>query len=174
MFRALFGGKPGAAAPPPAPVLSEPIRLTDGRLIFEVGANIRKDVEKRLRPPISYPVPGWQTWTVAGPHDETWILSAFFRDQMLVAMEHYVAKTNRLPKYAPKISGGFRLIPDEISLGGKTTNLPAHFVPGAAAIGTVNSVVFQQLFAARWSTGVALVAGNDGRIERIALYANLG
>jgi hypothetical protein len=172
MFRGLFG-KAGGAAPAPTPVLSEPIRLSDGRLTFEVGTTTRRDLERRMRPPISYPVPGWQTWTVAGPKDETWILSAFYRDGILVAVEHYVAKTNRLPSYAPKITGGFRFVPDEISLGGKITGLPAHFVAGASGGGTVTSVVFQQLFAARWSTGIALVSGNDARIERLALYANL-
>jgi len=154
--------------------LAEPIRLTNGSLTFEVGTTTRRVLERLVKPPITYPGPGWQTWTVSGGGHETWILSAFYRNDVLAAVEHYLPKTDRLPKYAPKIAGGFRLVPGEISLGGKMGGLPAHFVTGTPGLGTVGAVVFQHLYSARWAAGVALVSGNDARIERLALYASFG
>jgi hypothetical protein len=32
--------------------------------------------------------------------------------------------------------------------------------------------VYQHAYQARWKHGIAIISGNDGRIERIALYAN--
>ena len=154
--------------------LGEPIRLTNGRLTFDVGKTTRRTLERLVKPPIAYPGPGWQTWAVTGTRTETWILSAFYRDDVLVALEHYLPKTDRLPKYAPHIAGGFRLVPGEISLGGTMRGLPAYFASGNPATGSVGSLVFQQMFSARWAAGIALVSGNDARIERLALYANVG
>ncbi len=154
--------------------MGEPIRLTNGRLTFEVGHTKRRTLERLVKPPITYPGAGWQTWAVTGTRTETWILSAFYRDDVLLAVEHYVAKTDRLPHYAPRIAGGFRFVPGEISLGGTLRGLPAGFVSGNAAAGSVGSLVFQQLFSARWAAGIALVSGNDARIERLALYAHVG
>ena len=151
--------------------LGEPIRLTNGRLTFEVGKSMRRTLERLVKPPIAYPGPGWQTWAVAGTRTETWILSAFYRNDVLVALEHYLPKTDRLPAYAPRIAGGFRFVPGEISLGGTLRALPAFFVSDTPAAGTVGSLVFAQLYSARWTAGVALVSGNDARIERLALYA---
>lgn len=153
--------------------LGEPIRLTNGRLTFEVGTTTRRTLERLVKPPITYPGPGWQTWTVAGSRTEIWILSAFYRNDLLVAVEHYLPKTDRLPKYAPRITGGFRFVPGEISLGGRMMGLPGYFAPAAPGGGTVGAVVFQQLFSARWAAGIALISGNDARIERLALYAQM-
>jgi len=32
--------------------------------------------------------------------------------------------------------------------------------------------VYQHAYQARWQHGIAIISGNDGRIERMALYAN--
>ncbi len=33
-------------------------------------------------------------------------------------------------------------------------------------------MVYTHAFQARWTHGIAIISGNDGRVERMALYAN--
>jgi hypothetical protein len=181
MFDALFGKKTGknAAARPafkgPIYLASKPgTTATAGSsagLAFRVGVTARREIEQRIGPAIGYPAPGWQTWTLSGLRHEEWILSAFYRAGILIAVEHYLAKTDQLPKYAPRIKGIFRFVPDDVGLGSRIDALPDYYASAEGLTGGVRSVVYQQVFAARWTGGVALASGNDGRIERLALYA---
>lgn len=183
MFQALFGKKAGKdAARPAAPVLAEPICLvskagttatagSSAGLTFRVGRTERREIEQRIGPAIGYPAPGWQTWTLSGLRREDWILSAFYRGNVLIAVEHYLAKTDQLPKYAPRIKGVFRFVPDDVGLGTRIDALPDYYVSAAGLSGGVRAVVYQDVFAARWTGGVAIASGNDGKIERLALYA---
>ncbi len=131
--------------------LSEPLRLVHGTTVFAVGETKRRDCEIKLGPGVAYPAAGWHTWTVTAIAGDTWLLSAFFRTGTLIAVEYYVAKTGSVPKYAPRARG-------------------TAFAASNARAGSVGSVVYQQAFEARWDGGVALISGNDGRVERIALY----
>jgi hypothetical protein len=151
-------------------LLAEPLRLVGGGTRCAVGETKQRDLEIKLGPGVSYPAPGWQTWAVNGPPGETWLLSTFFSKGALIAVEYYVAKTDKAPKYAPRTRAAFMLAPDSIRLGQSVRTLPAHFVAAAGRAGGVNSIVYQHAFDARWATGVALISGNDERIERIALY----
>ncbi len=169
MLRALVS-RLGGARRARVPLLGEPRRLVSGTTILAVGETTRRDIEIRLGPGVAYPAPGWHTWTVTGPKDETWLLSAFFRDRSLIAVEFYIGKTGNVPRYAPRARGVFRVQPDELELGQRTRSLPSAYVSTNGRAGSVGSIVYQDAFEARWASGVALVSGNDGRVERIALY----
>ena len=173
MFNALFGGKGPKQPDAPLVTLSEPPVLAGGTTIFAVGATKRRDIEHKIGVAAVYPAPGWQTWTTAGLKGEVWILSAFYRQETLVGVEYYVGKTGNVPKYAPRIKAMFRLLPVDVGLGGRIDALPASFRSSNGRAGGVGSIVYQHAFEARWTAGVALLSGNDGRIERIALYADL-
>jgi hypothetical protein len=150
--------------------LSEPLRLVHGTTVFAVGETKRRDCEIKLGPGVAYPAAGWHTWTVTAIAGDTWLLSAFFRTGTLIAVEYYVAKTGSVPKYAPRARGTFVLQPGDVGLGNTTRTLGPAFAASNARAGSVGSVVYQQAFEARWDGGVALISGNDGRVERIALY----
>jgi hypothetical protein len=149
---------------------SEPFRLVHGTTVFAVGETKRRDCEIKLGPGVAYPAPGWHTWTVIAAKGETWLLSAFFSNGTLIAVEYYVAKTGSVPKYAPRARGAFAVQPGNIGLGNSTRALGPAYVASSGKAGGVGSIVYQQAFEARWDAGVALISGNDGRIERIALY----
>ena len=164
-----FGKK---SVQPAAPVLSEPMSLRSDTLTFAVGVTQRREIERSIGPAITYPAAGWQTWTVAGLRGETWILSAFYRANVLIGVEHYLAKTENLPRYAPRIKGLFKLMPVGLGLGSPSTNLPRGFAANGGRLAGVRTVVYGEGFEARWLGGVALVGANDGRIERLAVYGS--
>jgi hypothetical protein len=171
MFGALFKKK-AAPEPPPAPVSTEPFTLKCGSLVFLVGFTTRRAIERRMGPAVEYPAPGWKTWAAAGPRGEVWILSAIYRGQVLIGIEHYLAKTENLPRFTPPANGIFTLMPGEIGIGSRVAALGERFVSAGGKEGGPRSIVYQHAYQARWPHGVAIISGNDGRVERIALYAN--
>ena len=172
MFGGLFKKKP-APAPPPPPVSTEPITLTSDQLTFLVGFTTRRAIERRMGPAIEYPAPGWKTWAAAGLRGECWILSAIYRGQVLIGIEHYLAKTENLPRHTPPANGIFKMQPGNIGIGSPIERLPKdRFTSAGGKDGSVRSIVYQHAFQARWPHGVAIISGNNGRVERIALYAN--
>ncbi len=169
MFKKKGGSAPAPlAAPPP----NRPLRLTCGSLEFVVGFTTRRAIESRLGPAVEYPAPGWRTWAAAGNRGDCWILSAIYRGQVLIGIEHYVAKTDQLPRDTPPANGLYTLMPGNIQLGGNIKRLPEQFRSLGGKEGSPRSIVFQHAYEARWPHGIGFVCGNDNRIERIALYAN--
>jgi hypothetical protein len=171
----MFGGlfkKKAEAEPPPAPVSTEPLTLVSDSLTFLVGFTTRRAIERRMGPAVEYPAPGWKTWAAAGLRGEVWILSAIYRGQVLIGIEHYVAKTENLPRFTPPANGIFKMMPGNIGIGTRVTTLGERFVSAAGREGGVRSLVFQHAYQARWPHGIAIISGNDGRVERMALYAN--
>jgi hypothetical protein len=150
---------------------TEPLYLDGGRVKFMVGLTSRRAIETHLGPAVQYPAPGWRTWACAGPRGDTWILSAIYRGQVLIGIEHYMAKTENLPRDTPPANGIFRMMPGDIMLGNRIKGLGDRFLSAAGSTGGARAVVFQHAYEARWKYGIALVCGNDGRIERIAIYA---
>jgi hypothetical protein len=141
----MFGGlfkKKPARAPEQPPVSTEPLTLASDNLVMMVGFTTRRAIERRLGPAVEYPAPGWKTWAAAGLRGEVWILSAIYRGQVL------------------------------IGIGKPVTALGPRFVSAAGKEGGVRSIVFQHAYQARWPHGVGIISGNNGRVERIALYAN--
>jgi hypothetical protein len=171
MFGGLFKKKP-APAPEPVPVSTEPITLASDNLVMMVGFTTRRAIERRLGPAVEYPAPGWKTWAAAGLRGDVWILSAIYRGQVLIGIEHYLAKTENLPRFTPPANGIFKLQPGDIGIGKPVTALGDRFVSAAGKEGSVRSIVYQHAYQARWPHGVGIISGNNGRVERIALYAN--
>jgi hypothetical protein len=174
MFVSLFSKKKKKPkAPEPAAITStEPITMTSDSLTFLVGFTTRRAIERRMGPAVEYPAPGWKTWAAAGLRGETWILSAIYRGQVLIGIEHYLAKTENLPRFTPPANGIFKLQPGNIGIGTAVTKLGDRFVSAAGKEGGPRSLVYQHAYQARWPHGVAIISGNDGRVERMALYAN--
>lgn len=172
MFGGLFKKKPAVAPAPPAVISTEPMTLTSDSLTFLVGFTTRRAIERRMGPAVEYPAPGWKTWAAAGLRGECWILSAIYRGQVLIGIEHYLAKTENLPRFTPPANGIFKLQPGNIGIGTPITRLGDRFVSAAGKEGGPRSLVYQHAYQARWPHGVAIISGNDGRVERLALYAN--
>lgn len=171
MFGALFRKKTAPEAPP-EPVSTEPFTLRSDSLVFLVGFTTRRAIERRMGPAVEYPAPGWKTWAAAGLRGETWILSAIYRGQVLIGIEHYLAKTENLPRFTPPANGIFKIVPGDIGIGTRITALGERFVSAAGKEGGPRSIVYQHAYQARWPHGVAIISGNNGRVERMALYAN--
>jgi hypothetical protein len=175
MLRGVFKKKKAVSAAVPVSMAdwSEPYRLQCGPLEFHVGFTTRRAIESRLGPAVEYPAPGWRTWAAAGSREgEYWILSAIYRGLVLIGVEHYLTKTANVPRDTPPANGIYTLMPGEINLGNTTKSLPTRFLKQPGKSGGVQAIVYQEAFQARWPHGIALISGNDGRIERIGLYAN--
>jgi hypothetical protein len=173
MLRGIFKKKSEAAPiATTAPPSNEPLRLSCGSLSFVVGFTTRRAIETRLGPAVEYPAPGWRTWAAAGNRGDCWILSAIYRGTVLIGIEHYVAKTENLPRDTPPANGLYTMMPGDISIGNRISSLPDRFRSVGGKEGGARSIVYQQAFEARWPHGVAFICGNNGRVERLALYAN--
>jgi hypothetical protein len=173
MLRGIFKKKTESVSVAVAPTPSiEPVRLRCGTLEFVVGFTTRRAIESRLGPAVEYPAPGWRTWAAAGDRGDCWILSAIYRGQVLIGIEHYVAKTDQLPRDTPPANGLYTLSPGNVQLGGNIKRLPAQFKSLGGKEGSARSIVFQHAYESRWPHGIAFVCGNDNRIERMAIYAN--
>ena len=153
----------------PPPPLDKPVILFNETCPFQIGQTTQNAVQSQLGWAYAYPTRGWHTYAVAGPKNERYLLSAFYKDQALIAVETYVPKTDRTPKLEPRRLGAFRLVPGEIALGMPVSAIPPTFAP---AIGGPGPVVYDQAFEARFEGGVAYAMGNQGLIERLALYAH--
>ncbi|HEV8021094.1 MAG TPA: hypothetical protein VGP41_07510 [Candidatus Lustribacter sp.] len=172
MLAGLFGKKKRAAAAPAPKPIAPPMTLESDLLSFVPGFTTRRAIERRMGPAIQYPAPGWKTWAAAGTRNQRWVLSAIYRGQVLIGIEHYIAKTDLLPRDTPPANGVFVVQPGDIALGNRIAGLPEYFISAAGKDGSARSMVYQHAFQARWQHGIAIISGNDGRIERIALYAN--
>jgi len=171
MFGGVFRKKP--AAPEPVPTVStEPITMVSDSLTFLVGFTTRRAIERRMGPAIEYPAPGWKTWAAAGLRGECWVLSAIYRGQVLIGIEHYLAKTENLPRHTPPANGIFKLMPGNIGIGSRVALLDKRYISAAGREGGPRSIVYQHAYQARWPHGIAIISGNDGRVERMGLYAN--
>jgi len=171
MLTGLFGKKKQPVAAPAKPV-APPMTLESELLSFVPGFTTRRAIERRMGPAIEYPAPGWRTWAAAGLRNQRWVLSAIYRGQVLIGIEHYVAKTENLPRDTPPANGIFKVQPGDIGIGNRVASLPEYFISAAGKDGGARSLVYQHAYQARWQHGIAIISGNDGRVERIALYAS--
>jgi hypothetical protein len=173
MLRGIFKKK-ADSVPEPVSELppNPPLKLKCGTLEFVVGFTTRRAIESRLGPAVEYPAPGWRTWAAAGDRGDCWILSAIYRGQVLIGIEHYIAKTDQLPRDTPPANGLYVMTPGSIQLGGNIKRLPERFKSLGGREGGARSIVFQHAYESRWPHGIAFVCGNNNRIERLALYAN--
>lgn len=156
--------KPNAPSPP----LDRPVFLFHESLAVEVGKTTRQNVEYALGSGFSYPAPGWHTYALrheAGPA----LLSIFYKDDVTIGAEFYLAKTKSAPPLAPRDFGAFRLVPGEVGLGSPFGLLSKDY---SAAIGGPGTHVYSTAYEARFPGGIAYVMGNKGRVERLVVYAD--
>lgn len=151
----------------PPPPLDRPVVLHSERIAFGLGTTKRDAVECEIGVAFSYPARGWHTYA-SRERGTTCLLSAFYKDAVLVAAELYVPRGNLTPNLAPRDFGGFRLEPGGAVIGMQAHELPAIFSPASGGPGTV---VYDQSFEARFPGGVAYAMLRKGVVERLALYA---
>jgi hypothetical protein len=157
-------GKPPV---PPAPI-DRPVILFNENIAFELDKTTRADVEGALGSGFSYPAKGFHSYGLR--HDgKRAFISAFYKDDILIGVEHYYVTSKTVPNLAPRPIGAFRLIPGEISLGMPVTKLSDEFVP---AVGGPSPAIYSQRYEVRFPGGVAYVMGNNSRVERLVLYAD--
>ena len=153
-----------AELPPP---YDKPIVLFNESIALDVNSTTQKDVEKRLGIGFSYPAHGWHTYCVRGAGGKREFLSVFYSDGLLASAELYYPKADRAPKLEP-VDLRFRFVPGELALGQAMSVLPEHFGRFSALAEAFGA--YSDMMEARFPGGVAYVMGNDGRVERLALY----
>jgi hypothetical protein len=151
----------------PAPPMDKPILLFNETIALEVGATTRESVERELGIAYAYPARGWHTYCCGGRAGTREFLSLFYSEGRLASAELYVPKSERAPALA-KRDLHFRFVPGEIALGMPTTALSENFEHVSAVAEKLGA--FTEIFGARFPGGSAYAMGNDGTIERLALY----
>jgi hypothetical protein len=151
----------------PPPLLDRPVVLQSERMTFALGTTRRDTVEREIGIAFSYPVRGWHTYA-SRERTGTALLSAFYKDAVLVAVELYVPRGNLTPQLAARDFGGFRLEPGSVTLGTHVDAVSPLFTPASGGPG---AVVYDRAFEARFTGGVAYAMARKGVIERLALYA---
>lgn len=154
----------GDAPPPP---VDKPIVLFSESISLHIGKTTRAEVERELGIAFSYPARGWHTYCVRGLDSARLFVSLFYSKETLAAAELYVPKVDRAPRLEPR-DLAFRLVPGEIAVGKPTTSLPEHFGRISALAEQLGA--YNEMFEARFPGGCAYAMGNDGTIERLALY----
>jgi hypothetical protein len=152
------------APPPPS---DKPILVFSERLALDVNTTTKVDVERELGIGFMYPTRGWHTYGVRGANNTRLLLSLFYSKQRLASAELYLPKVDRAPKLEPQ-DVHFRLVPGEIEVGMLETSLPEHF--GRMTGMPTKLGPYEEMFEARFPGGAAYAMGNDGVIERLAIY----
>ena len=156
--------KPNDAPPPPA---DKPILVFSERVALDVTTTTKADVERQLGIGFMYPTRGWHSYGVRGTDNARLLLSIFYSKEKLASAELYLPKVDRAPKLEPQ-DAHFRLVPGEIEIGMPVTSLPEHF--GHMAGMPTKLGAYEEMFEARFPGGAAYAMGNDGIIERLAIY----
>lgn len=151
----------------PPPPIDVPVILFNENIRFQTGVTKRKDVIKVLGTGFAYPAKGWDTYGVR-ENNERRLLSAFYKDDLLVGVEFYVPQTESAPRLEPRELGEFRLVPGEVRIGMGIISLDERFVE---AVGGPGTAVYKSAFEVRYPNGVAYAMGNDGTVSRLVLYA---
>lgn len=153
---------------PPAPI-DRPIVLHNESLSLTVARTKRSEVERALGIGFSYPARGWHTYAT-NESGRTALLSAFYKNQILVAAELYVPRGSHAPNLAPRNLGGFRLEPGGVCIGMQISAVGEPFTP---AVGGPGKVVYESALEARFPGGVAYAMSAKGIVERLTVYADL-
>ena len=152
------------APPPPS---DKPILVFSERIALDVNTTTKAEVERQLGIGFMYPTRGWHSYGVWGADNTRLLLSIFYSKNQLASAELYVPKVDRAPKLEPQ-DARFRLVPGEIQIGMPFTSLPEHFGPMAGMPTKLGA--YAEMFEARFPGGAAYAMGNDGTIERLAIY----
>jgi hypothetical protein len=150
----------------PPPPTDKPILLFSETIAFDVNTTKKADVERTLGIAFSYPTRGWHTYGVRGANGERLLLSLFYSEGSLASAELYSPRVDRAPKLTPQPLH-VRIVPGEIEIGVPITALPEHY----RRMTGLPTGPFSEMFEARFPGGSAYAMGNDGLIERLAIYA---
>jgi len=153
---------------PPEPI-DEPILLASPALTLQIARTKRTEVERVLGAGFSYPARGWHTYAI-DERGERCLLSAFYKNAILVAAEIYFPLGPRAPKLRAYDAGGFALEPPGVRVGMRAAAIASPFAP---AIGGPAKVVYDAAYEARFPGGVAYAMGAKGIVQRLTLYADL-
>jgi hypothetical protein len=151
----------------PPPPIDVPVVLFNENIRFEIGVTKRTAVVKELGTGFAYPAKGWDTYGVR-ENRERRLLSAFYKDDILVGVEFYIPQTDTAPNLHPRELGEFRLVPGEVRVGLGVVSLDERFVE---AVGGPGTAVYAHAYEVRYPGGVAYAMGNKGTITRLVLYA---
>ena len=152
----------------PPPPIDKPVLLFNEALPLDVTRSTRADVESALGIAFSYPARGWHTYCVTGAEGTREFLSLFYTsDGRLASAELYLPKSQRAPNLHARNLGRFRFVPSEIAIGMQIAALPENF---GRIITPSERAAYTDIFEARFPGGAAYAMGNDGKIERLALY----
>lgn len=154
--------------PPPA---DKPIVLFNESISLDVNKTTADDVSKTLGIGFSYPAKGWHTYCVRGAGGKREFLSVFYSKKQLVSAELYYPKVGRAPNLQP-VDLSFRFSPGELALGSNFTGLPAYFGRFSSAAEAMGA--YATMFEARFPGGAAYAMGNNGIVERLAIYVHRG
>jgi len=156
--------------PPHEPTLppraDAPLVLFNERLSLVVGTSTRREVEREFGIAYRYPAAGWHTYCLRIAGDRAF-LSLFFSGASLSAAELYRPRSAQAPPLEARDCGNYRLVPGEIGLGMQMLALPEYFTQIPAPSGS-----YAHIFATGFPGGSALVMGNEGTLERIAVYVD--
>lgn len=144
------------------------IVLASRTLLFSPGTTTRSAVERELGVAFSYPARGWHTYALAEAPG-TALLSAFYRDRTMIAVELYLPRSDRAPDLEPRDLGGCVLQPGGVTLGMDAGAVGAPFTE--LARGELAAIVYDRHFEAAFDGGVAHAMSIGGRIERLTIYA---
>lgn len=151
----------------PPPPIDVPVILFNENIRFQIGVTTRAEVHKALGTGFPFPIKGWETYALRQTGTRG-LLSAFFREDVLIAVEFYTPRTKNAPQLVARDLGEFRLVPGEVKLGGAIVGLDERFT---VAIGGPAALVYKRSYELRFPGGVAYAMGNAGKIERLVLYA---
>jgi hypothetical protein len=149
--------------PPPIDV---PIILFNEHIMCVVGKTQRAAVIAELGPGYGFPAKGWETYAMHEGNTRC-LLSALYRDDVLVGADYSVAPANRVPELRARNFGEFRFVPGQIMIGSDMLSLDERFV--AVAEGP-DRRTYSHSFEVRFPGGVAYVQGTGGRVQRLVLY----
>ena len=151
----------------PPPPIDVPVILFNENIRFQTGVTKRSDVIRAMGTGFPYPAKGWDTYGIREDRARR-LLSAFYKDDLLVGVEYFVPQTESAPNLAPREMGEFRLVPGEVKVGNAVISLDTRFVD---AIGGPGTAVYAHAYEVRYPGGVAYAMGNAGTITRLVLYA---
>jgi hypothetical protein len=152
----------------PPPPIDVPVILFNEHVRLQTGRTKRSEVVRALGTGFAYPAKGWDTYSVREGRERR-MLSAFYKDDLLVGVEFYTPLTDTVPNLAPRDLGVFRLVPGEVQIGTAIVSLDERFVE---AVGGPGTAVYRYAYEVRYPDGVAYAMGNDGTVSRLVLYAN--
>jgi hypothetical protein len=149
---------------PPSDV---PIVLFNEHVMFTIGKTQRTAVIAALGPGYGFPTKGWETYAM---HEQgtRCLLSTLYHHDVLVGVDYYVARPNRVPELRAQNFGEFRFVPGQIMIGSDLLQLDERFVAAQAG---PDARTYSHHFKVDFPGGVAYAQGTGGRVQRLVLYA---